>query len=100
MRPCNSPPQLKTSHIVQVAASIAQEASTALPPFEKIMAPAVAASGFPVMAIQCLPWSGGFWVCTGKLLNDCPFIIPLRQTIIESTNNRFIFLNFFTGKGI
>jgi hypothetical protein len=41
--------------MVQVAAIIAQAASTALPPFWKIIDPAVAASGLPVMAIQCLP---------------------------------------------
>jgi len=40
---------------VQVAAIIAHAASTAFPPFAKIIAPAVAASGLPVMAIQCLP---------------------------------------------
>ena len=50
------------SHIVQPAASMAQAASTALPPFWNIIAPAVAPSGLPVMAIQCLAWSGGFWV--------------------------------------
>ncbi len=38
------------SHIVHVAAIIAAEASTALPPFWKIIEPAVAASGLPVIA--------------------------------------------------
>jgi hypothetical protein len=38
--------------MVQVAASMAAAASTALPPFWNIMAPAVAANGLPVMAIQ------------------------------------------------
>jgi hypothetical protein len=55
-----SPPQLSTSHIVVTAASIAHAASTAFPPFWKIMLPAVAASGFPVTATQWRPWSGGF----------------------------------------
>ena len=59
---CVSPPQLSVSHIVQVAASIEHAASTALPPFWNIIAPAVAASGLPVMAIQCAPCSGGFCV--------------------------------------
>ena len=48
-----SPPQLNASCIVQVAASMAHAASMALPPWLKICAPAVAAKGFPVMAIQC-----------------------------------------------
>ena len=47
-----SPPQESTSHIVVTAASMAQAASTALPPRANIIAPAVAASGLPVMAIQ------------------------------------------------
>jgi hypothetical protein len=33
-----------------------------LPPRWNIIAPAVAASGLPVMAIQCWPCSGGFCV--------------------------------------
>ncbi len=57
-----SPPQESTSHIVAVAASIAQAASTALPPRWKVSAPAVAARGFPVIAIQRWPWSGGLLV--------------------------------------
>jgi hypothetical protein len=40
---------------VDVAAIIAQAASTAFPPFWKIIDPAVAASGFPVIATQCFP---------------------------------------------
>jgi hypothetical protein len=48
--------------MVEVAASIAQAASTALPPFWNIIAPAVAASGLPVIAIQCCPWRTGFTV--------------------------------------
>ena len=48
--------------MVQVAASMAQAASTALPPFWNIMAPAVAASGLPVIAIQWRACSGGLTV--------------------------------------
>jgi hypothetical protein len=47
---------------VQVAASMAQAASTALPPRLKVIAPAVAASGLPVIATQWRPWSTGFAV--------------------------------------
>src|SRR5688572_974356 len=57
-----SPPQLKTSHIVEVAASIAHAASTALPSCMKILAPAVAANGLPVTATQCCPCNGGLVV--------------------------------------
>src|SRR5688572_4288860 len=57
-----SPPQESTSHIVEVAPSMAQAASTALPPRSNMRAPAVAASGLPVIAIQCEPCSGGFCV--------------------------------------
>jgi hypothetical protein len=94
---CVSPPQLSTSHMVQVAANIAHEASTALPPLLKMIAPAVAASGFPVIAIQCLPWSGGFCVLTGRLLNDWainPFAKP-RDNIKSSFI--FIFLKISIG---
>src|SRR3954447_15315848 len=42
---------------------MAQAASTALPPRANIIAPAVAPSGLPVMAIQCRAWRGGFCVC-------------------------------------
>ncbi|GAC1458100.1 MAG: hypothetical protein PVSMB6_16930 [Steroidobacteraceae bacterium] len=48
--------------MVEVAAIMAHAASTALPPCSKIFAPAVAASGLPVTAIQCRPWSAGFCV--------------------------------------
>src|SRR3972149_1212203 len=48
--------------MVAAAASIAAAASTALPPFWYIMGPAVAALGFPVMAVQCFPWGTGFFV--------------------------------------
>ncbi len=54
------------SHIVQPAASIAAAASTALPPFAKVIAPAVAESGLPVIATQWLPCSGGFSVCAAR----------------------------------
>src|SRR6266850_390016 len=66
MRACVSPPQERVSHIVEVAAIMAQAASTALPPLSKIIAPAVAAKGLPVTAIQCCACSAGFWVraCT------------------------------------
>jgi hypothetical protein len=47
---------------------MAHAASIALPPFVKIIEPAVALSGFPVIAIQCLAWSGGFCVrCASAL---------------------------------
>src|SRR5207245_8032045 len=41
---------------------MAQAASTALPPCSKIRAPAVAPSGFPVMATQCRPCRTGLCV--------------------------------------
>ncbi len=41
--------------MVHTAPSMAHAASTAFPPFMKIIAPAVAARGFPVMAIQFRP---------------------------------------------
>jgi len=47
---------------VHVAANIAQAASTAFPPREKMVAPAVAPSGLPVMATQCFPWITGLAV--------------------------------------
>jgi hypothetical protein len=49
--------------MVQVAASIAHAASTAFPPALNNLAPAVAARGLPVMAIQFFPCKGGFCVC-------------------------------------
>ena len=52
---CTSPPQLKASNMVAVAAIIAHAASTALPPCSNIIEPAVAASGLPVIAIQWRP---------------------------------------------
>src|SRR5437867_2471074 len=62
MRACVSPPHARTSHIVVTTPSIAQAASTALPPFWNIIAPAVAPRGFPVIASQCAACSGGFCV--------------------------------------
>src|SRR5215510_13698490 len=62
MSACVSPPQLRVSHIVEVAAIIAQAASTALPPLMKMRAPAVAASGLPVMATQFCPCRTGLTV--------------------------------------
>src|SRR6202035_3496301 len=57
-----SPPHDSVSHMVEVAAIMAQAASTALPPRSKIFAPALAAGGLPVTAIQWRPWSAGFCV--------------------------------------
>src|ERR1700704_676798 len=57
-----SPPQESVVQAVAVAAIMAQAASTALPPRSKIFAPAAAAIGLPVTAIQCCPYSAGFWV--------------------------------------
>src|SRR5205085_7707046 len=62
MSACVSPPQESVAHIREVAAIMAQAASTALPPFWKTIAPAVAARGFPVIAIQWRPCSAGFCV--------------------------------------
>ena len=56
--------------MVHVAASIAQAASTALPPFSNIIAPAVAAKGLPVIAIQFFPCNGGFCVCCALIERD------------------------------
>ena len=61
-----SPPHDSVSNIVEVAASIAHAASTAFPPFWKVIAPAVAASGLPVIAIQCLPWRTGLTVAENE----------------------------------
>src|SRR5947199_7879589 len=57
-----SPPQLRVSHMVQAAASMAAVASTAFPPFWYIIAPAVAARGLPVMASQWRAWRTGLLV--------------------------------------
>jgi hypothetical protein len=62
MSACVSPPHESVSHIVEAAAIIAHAASTAFPPFWKTIAPAVAARGLPVIAIQWRPCSGGFCV--------------------------------------
>ena len=67
MRACVSPPHESVSHIVQAAAIIAHAASTALPPFWKIIAPTVAASGLPVIASHFRAWSGGLLVAAGKI---------------------------------
>src|SRR5437867_172185 len=48
--------------MVQQAASIAQVASTAFPPFMNVMAPALAASGLPVTATHWVPCSMGLLV--------------------------------------
>src|SRR6187551_2746345 len=90
MRACVSPPQLNTSHMVHVAANIAQDASTAFPPFVKIMAPAVAAIGLPVMAIQFLPCKGGFCLPPGRALNDCAK--ALKQNELATNRNRYFFM--------
>src|SRR5512140_686057 len=62
MSACVSPPQDSVSHIVQVAAIIAAAASTAFPPFWKIIAPAVAPSGLTVTASHFFAWRGGLFV--------------------------------------
>ena len=62
MSACVSPPHPSVSHIVEVAAIMAHAASTALPFFWKMAAPAVAASGLPVMAIQWRPCRTGLAV--------------------------------------
>jgi len=72
---------------VQVAASMAQAASTAFPPCVKMVAPAVAASGLPVMAIQFLPCKGGFCVC-------CPFA-RLQITIARKIMQLIFFILIF-----
>src|ERR687894_342276 len=69
MSACVSPPHESVSHIVEVAAIIAHAASTALPPFWKTSAPAVAARGFPVIAIQFFPCSTGFAVRCARMFD-------------------------------
>ena len=56
--------------MVEVVASMAQAASMALPPSEKMRAPELAASGLPVMAIQCLPCSIGLLLAQATGLNQ------------------------------
>ena len=46
------------------------EAFSSKMPFVKIVAPAVAAKGLPVIAIQFLPCNGGFCVCCPTLLKE------------------------------
>src|SRR5688572_29653338 len=87
MSACVSPPQESTSHIVEVAASMAQAASTALPPFSNMRAPAVAASGLPVIAIQCEPCSGGFWVFSWAMA--VPFTSNDRAVAVAAARMKF-----------
>jgi hypothetical protein len=56
------------------------------------MAPAVAAKGFPVMAIQWRPCNGGFCVRTGRLLKDWANPEKVKAT-------KKITLYFFIGRG-
>jgi hypothetical protein len=72
--------------MVQVAASIAHAASTAFPPLLKMVAPAVAASGLPVMAIQSLPCNGGFCVCCACVVAN-PSWMSVSDTTIDFLNN-------------
>ena len=65
--------------MVQTAPSMAQAASTAFPPLAKIMAPAVAARGLPVMATHSRPWRTGFSVRWPKAP---PAEIPRHKTRI------------------
>jgi hypothetical protein len=58
---------------------MAAAASTAFPPFWNIMAPAVAASGLPVMAIQWRPCSGGLKVRGAETMT------ALARTVISAT---------------
>src|SRR4029434_9186485 len=77
MSACVSPPQLRVSHIVEVAAIIAQAASTALPPLMKVAAPAVAARGLPVTATQ-------FWPCRGGLTGFAEAPVQVKANIQAS----------------
>src|SRR6266508_1219194 len=99
MSACVSPPQESVSHIVQVAAIIAHAASTALPPFWKIIAPAVAASGLPVIASHLRACRGGLFVAatatahTVQIANTTPVreraphrIRPLRDLVIAASS--------------
>lgn len=54
-----SPPKEMESFRTQTAASMATAASTAFPPFSKILAPAIAERGSPVTAIHFFPCSIG-----------------------------------------
>jgi hypothetical protein len=71
-----------SSNITHPAASMAQVASTALPPRSNIFAPAVADSGLPVIAIQCRPCSGGLWVCARA------GSAPMAKPATNATNKR------------
>src|SRR5262245_46803773 len=78
-----SPPQLNEPHIVQTAASMEQVASTALPPLTKVVAPAVAASGLPVIATHWVPCRTGLferWARRGDA-PGAPIDIPRKRRI-------------------
>src|SRR3990167_6701498 len=86
-----SPPQLSVSHIVAAAASIAHAASTALPPLLKVSAPALAASGLPVIATQWLPCSGGLLECLYSWAWPASISVRLNSTSrqLRSGDKRF-----------
>ena len=86
MRACVSPPQPSESHIVATAPSMAHAASTAFPPFWKIIAPAVAPSGLPVIATHCLPWRGGLTVRWA----DGAVPITSSTTIVSGSTRRMV----------
>jgi hypothetical protein len=87
--------------MVQVAAIMAQAASTAFPPLWKTVAPAVAARGLPVMAIQFRPCRTGFWVFWAKAFTDRMTVrrridfFMYRLICVEEYAN---FLNYFGDK--
>src|SRR6185503_789498 len=90
---------------VHPAASIAAAASTAFPPLAKICAPAVAESGLPVIASQCLAWSGGFsvgpvrgsayWRASPSLAGRCA---PIGATKTETADRTVARRNEFAGR--
>jgi hypothetical protein len=87
--------------MVAAAASMAQAASTAFPPRENVNAPAVAASGFPVIAIQCLPYSFGlaaFCACAGAMTNSA--IHKARVTAAMTPRQLEIMGSYFKGDGV
>ena len=68
--------------MVQVAASIAHAASTAFPPFVKMVAPAVAASGLPVIATG---WSGHLdFLNKGKFINVSYNLKDIHQSRVDN----------------
>src|SRR5215467_13421646 len=83
MSACVSPPHDSVSHIVQVAAIIAHAASTALPPFWKIIAPAVAASGLPVIASHLRACRGGLFVAPMQIAPTA--ITPTANAAVRQT---------------